>query len=95
MADVKALLFDIGEVVTTEQWHLLDAVEHRTGRTLVGRGPLDPAGDPVWQRYLVGELSFLGYWAEYATANGYDDWRQLFRVIRSTVTTSSTRRPSV
>ena len=79
MADVKALLFDIGEVVTTEQWHLLDAVEAQTGRTLVGRGPLDPDGDPVWQRYLTGEISFLTYWAEYAAVNGYDDWRQLFR----------------
>lgn len=79
MADVKALLFDIGEVVTTEQWHLLDAAEERTGRTIVGRGPLDPDGDPVWRRYLAGELSFTGYWSEFATANGYDDWRQLFR----------------
>ena len=76
---VKALLFDIGEVVSPEQWHLLDAIERRTGRTIVGRGPLDPEGDPVWQRYLAGELSFTGYWAEFAVANGYDDWRALFR----------------
>lgn len=79
MADVKALLFDIGEVVSSEQWHLLDEVERRSGRALVGRGPLDPSGDPVWRRYLAGELSFTGYWAEYAATNGYDDWRQLFR----------------
>lgn len=76
---IRALLFDIGEVVTTEQWHLLDQVERTTGRTLIGRGPLDPTGDPVWQRYLGGELSFTDYWAEYALANGYDDWRSLFR----------------
>jgi putative hydrolase of the HAD superfamily len=76
---VKALLFDIGEVVSPEQWHLFDAVERRTGRTIVGRGPLDPDSDPVWQRYLSGELSFTGYWAEFALANGYDDWRALFR----------------
>ena len=76
---VKALLFDIGEVVSPEQWHLLDAVERRAGRTIVGRGPIDPAGDPVWERYLTGELSFTGYWAEFALANGYDDWRTLFR----------------
>lgn len=79
MATVKGLLFDIGEVVTREQWDLLDEVERLTGRTLTGRGPLDPAGDPVWQRYLDGELTFTGYWAEYALANGYDDWRTLFR----------------
>ena len=79
MPDVKALLFDIGEVVSPEQWYLLDRVEERTGRRLVGRGPIDPAGDLLWQRYLRGELSFTGYWAEYALANGYDDWRALFR----------------
>ena len=67
----------VGEVVSTEQWHLLDQVERSTGRTLIGRGPLDPTGDPVWQRYLGGELSFTDYWAEYALANGYDDWRSL------------------
>lgn len=79
MTTVRALLFDIGEVVSTEQWSLFDEVERRTGRTIVGRGPRDPAGDPVWQRYLSGELSFTGYWAAFATANGYDDWRDLFR----------------
>lgn len=81
MTGVKALLFDIGEVVSNEQWHLFDAVERRIGRPISGRGPLDPAGDPLWQRYLAGELSFTGYWAEFAMANGFDDWRALFRSI--------------
>jgi putative hydrolase of the HAD superfamily len=81
MADVKALLFDIGEVVSNEQWHLFDEVERRIGRPISGRGPLDPAGDPLWQRYLAGELSFTGYWAEFALANGFDDWRALFRAV--------------
>lgn len=79
MPKLKAILFDIGEVVSPDQWEHLDAIERRTGRTLVGRGPRDPDGDPLWQRYLAGELSFTGYWVEYAAANGYDDWRQLFR----------------
>lgn len=79
MTSVRALLFDIGEVVSREQWDLLDEAERTTGRTLNGRGPHDPAGDPIWQRYLEGEISFTGYWAEYAIANGYDDWRRLFR----------------
>lgn len=81
MADVKALLFDIGEVVSNEQWHLFDAVERRIGRPISGRGPLDPAGDPLWQRYLAGDLSFTGYWADFAIANGFEDWRALFRAI--------------
>ncbi len=78
---IRALLFDIGEVVSTEQWQLLDQVERNTGRTIVGRGPLDPDGDPVWRRYLAGELSFTGYWAEFAATNGWDDWRSLFRAL--------------
>lgn len=78
---IRALLFDIGEVVSPEQWHAFDRIERETGRTIVGRGPLDPAGDPVWQRYLGGELSFTGYWTEFATANGWDDWRALFRAV--------------
>ena len=79
MSEYRALLFDIGEVVSCEQWAMLDEMETRTGRTIVGRGPLDPSSDPIWQRYLVGELSFTGYWAEFALANGYGDWRALFR----------------
>lgn len=79
MAGVKALLFDLGEVVTSEQWHLLDEVEARTGRPIPGRGPLDPGGDPLWRRYLAGELSYTGYWVELAHQGGFDDWRALFR----------------
>ena len=74
-----ALLFDIGEVVSAAQWQFLDAVAERTGRTLRGRGPHDPANDPLWQQYLRGDLSYTGYWYAYAAAAGYDDWRQLFR----------------
>ena len=81
MADVKALLFDLGEVVTSDEWQFLDDVERRLGRSIVGRGPLDPAGDPLWQRYLAGELSFTGYWSELALASGFDDWRDLFRAM--------------
>jgi putative hydrolase of the HAD superfamily len=81
MADVRALLFDLGEVVTSDEWQFLDDVERRTGKTIVGRGPLDPAGDPLWKRYLAGELSYTGYWSELALASGFDDWRDLFRAI--------------
>jgi putative hydrolase of the HAD superfamily len=74
-----ALLLDIGDVITAAVFDQLDELEQVLGTTLVGRGPLDPAGDPLWQRYLNGELTFVGYWKQYASAAGYDDWKQLFR----------------
>ena len=74
-----ALLLDIGDVITAPVWDQLDELEQATGRTIVGRGPLDPDNDPVWQRYQRGEITFTGYWEEYAAANGFGEWRQLFR----------------
>lgn len=74
-----ALLLDIGDVITAPIWDQLDELESVTGRRLVGRGPLDPDGDPLWQQFLRGELTFYEYWSEYATAAGYADWRDLFR----------------
>jgi putative hydrolase of the HAD superfamily len=75
----EALLLDIGDVITAPVWDQFDEFEHVTGRTVSGRGPLDPAGDPIWQRYLRGEITFGQYWEEFATANGFDDWRDIFR----------------
>jgi putative hydrolase of the HAD superfamily len=74
-----ALLLDIGDVITAPVWDQFDALERAIGRPLVGRGPLDPAGDALWRRHLAGELSYYEYWTQYATLNGYDDWRLLFR----------------
>jgi putative hydrolase of the HAD superfamily len=74
-----ALLLDIGDVVSAVVFDMLDELEPHIGRRLVGRGPLDPAGDPEWQRFERGELTFYEYWQAYAKANGYDDWRDLFR----------------
>jgi FMN phosphatase YigB (HAD superfamily)/ketosteroid isomerase-like protein len=76
---IEALLLDIGDVITAAPWKVLDAVECRTGRALLGRGALDPERDILWQAYLAGELSYMGYWSRYAIANGYTDWRALFR----------------
>jgi putative hydrolase of the HAD superfamily len=79
MARYRALLFDIGEVVSAAPWRALDQVAAATGRSFEHRGPDDPDHDPLWQRYLAGELSYVGYWAELATAAGYDDWKDLYR----------------
>ncbi len=74
-----ALLLDIGDVITAPIWDQLDELEAATGRQYVGRGPLDPDGDPLWQQFLRGDLTFYEYWGDYATAAGYADWRDLFR----------------
>ncbi len=75
----RALLFDIGEVISAAAWPMLDDLERSTGRHFAGRGPLDPEHDPLWHRYLEGELSYLGYWEEVARAAGYGaDWKRFF-----------------
>jgi putative hydrolase of the HAD superfamily len=74
-----ALLLDIGDVITATVWDQFDELEAHIGRPIVGRGPLDPDGDPALARYLAGETTFAEYWVEFATINGYDDWRQMFR----------------
>ena len=79
MSRYRALLFDIGEVISAAPWPVLDDLERATGRHFAGRGPLDPDHDPHWQHYLDGGLSYLGYWAEVARSAGYgDDWKRFF-----------------
>lgn len=75
----RALLFDIGEVVSAAPWPVLDLLEETTGRTFPNRGPAAPDDDPIWQRYLAGELSYIRYWVEVATAAGYEDWKDFYR----------------
>lgn len=74
-----ALLLDIGDVITAPVWDQFDELEPIIGRSLRGRGPLDPADDPHWRRFEAGEISFSEYWSAFAADNGYDDWRMLFR----------------
>jgi putative hydrolase of the HAD superfamily len=74
-----ALLLDIGDVITATVWDQLDELGEHLGRPIVGRGPLDPDGDPSFRRYLAGEITFPEYWVEFAAMNDFSDWRQLFR----------------
>ncbi len=76
-----AILLDIGDVITARVWDQFDELEQHIGRPIVGRGPLDPASDPAFARYESGELTFAEYWIAFCAANGFDDWRQLFRVL--------------
>ena len=79
MATAKALLFDIGDVVMRSNWAMLDLLERDTGRSIPGRGPLDPAGDPQWAAYLDGTLAWNDYWEHKATAGGYPGRYEMWR----------------
>jgi putative hydrolase of the HAD superfamily len=81
----KALVLDIGDVITDPLWNSLDDFERLSGRTGFGRGPLDPEGDPIWRRHVAGEIDIVGYWDEVARAHGYDDWRVLHRDVAASV----------
>ncbi|HWM22447.1 MAG TPA: DUF1348 family protein [Ilumatobacteraceae bacterium] len=81
----KALVLDIGDVVTDPLWNSFDDFERLTGRSGLGRGPLDPDGDPIWRRHVRGEIDIHGYWQEVAAAQGYDDWKLMHRDVATTV----------
>lgn len=72
----RALLLDVGVVLLKSAWELADEFEQLNGlapRTIPGRGPFDPGGDPLWERHLHGELTEREYWlgnADVAVTNG-------------------------
>jgi FMN phosphatase YigB (HAD superfamily) len=78
---VKALLFDVGDVLMLSNWEMFDEFERRCGHVIVGRGPLDPEGDPDWGPYLRGEIDGYGYWDRKAHAAGFADAMAMFKVI--------------
>ena len=77
----RALLFDVGDVLMESNWVVVDELERRTGRRFTGRGAMDPAGDPAWQRCLSGEIDIDEYWNQLAQSGGYEDritfWRAM------------------
>ena len=77
----RALLFDVGDVLMESNWVVVDELERRTGRRFLGRGAIDPAGDPAWQRCLSGEIDIDEYWNQLAQSGGYEDritfWRAM------------------
>ena len=78
---LRALLFDVGDVLLESSWVVLDELERHTGRRICGRGPLDPAGDPAWQLCLAGEIEVDEYWNQLAHSGGYNDRIALWRAL--------------
>lgn len=77
----SALLFDVGDVLMESNWVVLDELERRTGRRFAGRGAMDPAGDPAWQRCLSGEIDIDEYWNQLAQSGGYPDRITMWRAM--------------
>jgi putative hydrolase of the HAD superfamily len=81
----KALLFDVGDVLMESNWVVIDELAARTGRQFEGRGAMDPAGDPAWQRCLSGEINIDEYWDQLSASAGYPDritmWRDMSVVL--------------
>ena len=76
MTPPRGLLLDVGVVFFKSAWEIADDYERLRGLppgTVVGRGPLDAAGDTLWDRYLAGEITERDYWLSFAAtaqANG-------------------------
>ena len=91
-ADAKGVLLDVGGVLLPTPWELLEDFEARNGwppGTLPWRGPLDPAGDPLWRSVQAGQLSSGGYFdrraAEISRLLGQPrSWPELTRAIFET-----------
>ncbi len=77
----SALLFDVGDVLMESNWVVIDELERRTGRRFAGRGAIDPAGDPAWQRCLTGEIDIDEYWNQLAHSGGYSDRITMWRAM--------------
>lgn len=64
----RGLLWDVGVVFFKAVWELIDGYSELYNLppgTFPGKGALDPNGDPIWQRYLAGEITEREYWLTY------------------------------
>lgn len=79
----RALILDFGGVVTRTLFETHDITERALGLqagTLTWRGPFDPAGDPLWTRMQVREISERDYWMERTRETGRlvgEDWSDM------------------
>jgi putative hydrolase of the HAD superfamily len=69
----RALLLDFGSVISVSVFERHRESERRLGvkpGTLRWRGPLDVAGDPLWQAMQQDRISERDYWAQRARETG-------------------------
>ncbi len=69
MRPARGLLLDVGVVFFKSAWEIADDYERHRGLepgTVQGRGPLDDAGDDLWEQYQRGEITERDYWLTFA-----------------------------
>ena len=69
MAPARGLLLDVGVVFFKSAWEVADDFERLNNLapgTVPGRGPLDAAGDAMWERHRAGEITERDYWLTFA-----------------------------
>jgi putative hydrolase of the HAD superfamily len=65
-ARLSALLLDFGCVISKSIFENMELVERGLGLapgTMAWRGPLDPAGDPLWRHMQADRITERQYWA--------------------------------
>ena len=71
MADIKAVIWDMGGILYPTPFELLDDLEASRGWPpgTLPRGPFSPGGDPDYARCSTGELTETEYWKKYQQAS--------------------------
>ena len=84
----RALVLDFGSVISRSLFETHDLTERTLGLapgTLAWRGPLDPAGDALWQALQRDEITERGYWLQRTREVGAllgEDWSEMRQFVR-------------
>jgi len=76
MAEIRAVIWDMGGILYPTPFELLDDLETSNGWApgTLPRGPFSPEGDPEYAKCSTGELTESEYWRRYqraSAANGH------------------------
>jgi putative hydrolase of the HAD superfamily len=84
----RALVLDFGSVISRSLFETHDLTERALGLapgTLRWRGPLDPAGDVLWQALQRDEITERGYWLQRTREVGAllgEHWSEMRQFVR-------------
>lgn len=71
MADIEAVVWDMGGIIYMTPFELFDEVEEANGwpKGALPRGPFSPEGDPDYLRCSTGEITESEYWRRFEQAS--------------------------